>query len=220
MTRSLHRHLERPSAGQRDPQVGSSALNRRRARVPAEPSRFAGYLRDGRSPVPEKELTSRVMSANRGKDTRPEIQLRRQLWAAGLRGYRLHPKGVPGRPDVSFASQKVAVFVHGCFWHHCPRCDLPLPKSHTDFWRAKFERNQLRDQLKVLALESTGWKVLTLWECEIEEDASRCAGEVSQLLRATTRRPERSVLTPEHRKPRRASNARSELSPSVVLPRG
>lgn len=75
------------------------------------------YVRDKRSPVPKSEATSRVMSANRGRDTGPELLLRRALRAAGHRGYRLHYKKAPGRPDISYVSRKIAIFVHGCFWH-------------------------------------------------------------------------------------------------------
>lgn len=81
------------------------------------------YLRDKRSPRPKSETVSRVMSANRAKDTRPEIVLRRMLWQAGARGYRLHHKRLPGRPDIAFVSKRVAIFVNGCYWHHCPKCN-------------------------------------------------------------------------------------------------
>ena len=80
-----------------------------------------------------------MMRANRAKNTTPELVLRRELSQRGLRGYRLHRKGVPGRPDLSFGPQRLAIFVNGCYWHRCPRCQLPLPRTHTDFWRAKFE---------------------------------------------------------------------------------
>ncbi len=140
------------------------------------------YLRDGRAPVPESEVTSHVMRANRGRNTGPEIELRRQLRMTGLLGYRLHKKRVPGRPDVSFGRQKVAIFVHGCYWHQCPRCSLPLPKSHADFWKAKFEANRRRDQANVEMLNSAGWKVLTLWECEIRDQPKLVAQRVSEMV--------------------------------------
>lgn len=197
MGRSLLRRSSRSSTVRRAASAG--ALDPQSDRPSTGPSERREYIRDGRAPVPRRELTSRVMSANRGRDTRPEIQLRRQLWAVGLRGYRLHRTGIPGRPDVSFSAQRLAVFVHGCFWHRCPRCDLPLPRTHTNFWRAKFERNRLRDRQKALALTSTGWTVLTLWECEIEEDAPRCARKIARLLGRTSLHPKRSASTPERR---------------------
>jgi DNA mismatch endonuclease (patch repair protein) len=69
------------------------------------------------------QRVSRLMKANKSTGTKPELLLRKALWAAGVRGYRLHQKGIPGRPDVSLPGKKLAVFVHGCFWHQCPRCE-------------------------------------------------------------------------------------------------
>ena len=140
------------------------------------------YLRDGRAPLPARESTSEVMRANRGKDTWPELTLRRALRASGLVGYRVHRSDLPGRPDVSFGRARVAVLVHGCYWHRCPRCHLPLPKTHTAFWREKFDRNRRRDQRDRRRLERMGWRVLTLWECEIAEDPSGAAGKVRSLM--------------------------------------
>ncbi|MGC2034914.1 MAG: DNA mismatch endonuclease Vsr [Thermoplasmata archaeon] len=140
------------------------------------------YLRDGRAPIPEYEVTSRVMSANRGRNTSPELALRGALRRLGRPGYRLHASGIPGRPDVAFLSEKVAVFVHGCYWHRCPRCQMPLPRSHTGFWAAKFEANQRRDKQKETLLALAGWKLVTLWECEIKEDASEAATRVLLVL--------------------------------------
>jgi DNA mismatch endonuclease (patch repair protein) len=126
------------------------------------------YIRDGRAPIPRKEITSRIMSSIRAKDTTPELLLRKALRAAGLVGYRLYYKKAPGRPDIAYPSRKIAIFVHGCFWHRCPYCKLALPKSHKDFWREKFRRNKERDRQKILLLRKTGWKVLVFWECQIK----------------------------------------------------
>src|SRR5436189_740983 len=127
------------------------------------------YIRDKRSPVPKSEAVSRVMSANKAKDTKPELLLRKALWAAGHRGYRLHYKRVPGSPDISFVSKKIAIFVHGCFWHRCPKCNYPLPKTNRKFWKEKFDRNVARDERKKKELRRSGWKVLTVRECEIKD---------------------------------------------------
>ncbi len=148
--------------------------------MPRDSTKRPNFLRDGRAPVPNKESTSRVMSANRAKDTKPELELRHEMRCQGLRGYRLHAMGVPGRPDVTFGKAKVAVFVHGCFWHRCPRCRLPLPKTHTEWWRAKFDRNHKRDMAKELALVSAGWRVITIWECEIKEDLTGAGSRVKK----------------------------------------
>jgi DNA mismatch endonuclease (patch repair protein) len=140
------------------------------------------FIRDGRSPVPEYEITSWVMSANKGKNTKPEIVFRKYLFSHGLRGYRIHWKKIPGRPDIVFTKKKVAIFINGCFWHRCPTCNLPLPKTNTGFWSQKFSRNQTRDKLKIEALENLGWKVLVIWECEIKRDIGFCFHKVSDLL--------------------------------------
>lgn len=117
------------------------------------------YKRDGRAPIPKKEVTSKVMSANKDRNTKPELKLRKALWEADLKGYRLHWKKAPGRPDICWPGKKVAVFVNGCYWHRCPHCNLPLPKSNTQWWKEKFNKNVSRDQLKICELEGEGWKV-------------------------------------------------------------
>lgn len=123
-----------------------------------------------------------TMRANRRRNTGPELALRAALRAAGLLGYRLDLKGVPGRPDIAFTRHKLAVFVHGCFWHRCPNCKLELPKSNRAFWRRKFELNQERDERKRVALEALGWDVLEFWECEVERDAARCTQRVARAI--------------------------------------
>jgi len=122
------------------------------------------------------------MSANKARDTKPEIVLRRNLRGAGMGGYRLHWKNVPGSPDISYPGRKVAIFVNGCYWHRCPHCDLPLPKTNTEFWRAKFERNQARDERKTFELEGLRWQVLTFWECEIKTDVDAVVAKIQELM--------------------------------------
>jgi len=140
------------------------------------------YLRDGRAPIPIEEKTSKVMRANKSKNTRPELLLRKALREKGIIGYRLHWKTVPGRPDISFISKKTAIFINGCFWHRCPRCDMPLPKSHRQWWKKKFEKNKERDKKKTNELRKAGWKVLVLWECEIEKDTDKAVKKVLKIL--------------------------------------
>lgn len=125
------------------------------------------YIRDGRAPIPKSENTSRVMSANKAKNTKPEIILRKLLWANGTRGYRCNYKKASGRPDIAFPKKRIALFVNGCFWHRCPHCKLPLPKSNIKFWEAKFSANKKRDNLKIKSLKRNGWKVFVIWECEV-----------------------------------------------------
>lgn len=122
------------------------------------------------------------MSANKDRNTKPELVLRKALRANGLVGYRLHFKKLPGRPDISFVSKRVAIFVNGCFWHRCPYCNLPLPKSNTDWWKAKFEKNVERDKMKIAQLEDLGWKVAVVWECEIKKDVQKVVSEIQKII--------------------------------------
>ena len=108
--------------------------------------------------------TRHVMQANRSKNTKPELLVRRKLREAGLPGYRLHWKKAPGRPDVCYPGRKVAVLVNGCYWHRCPYCALPMPKSNIEFWQEKFARNRARDERNQQLLAQQGWKVLVIWE--------------------------------------------------------
>ncbi len=119
--------------------------------------------------TPVKESVSRSMRSNKGRDTGPELALRKALRENGLGGYRIQWK-VSGRPDIAYPGRRIAVFVNGCFWHRCPHCNLSVPKSNTEYWSAKFERNVSRDQRNYRALEDEGWTVLVIWECEIRKD--------------------------------------------------
>ena len=109
------------------------------------------------------------MSAIRGKDTRPEMLVRRYLHACGIR-FRLHSRQLPGRPDIVLPRFRTVVFVHGCFWHRHPGCHLAsTPATRTEFWSAKFSRNVERDRENASALAAMGWQVLTIWECETRD---------------------------------------------------
>ena len=113
---------------------------------------------------PEKR--SAVMRRVKGKDTSPELAVRGILRAAGI-GYRLGGCGLPGRPDLVMKGRRIALFVHGCFWHghDCPR-GARQPRSNADYWIAKIDRNRARDDRVTAELQAQGWRVLTLWECE------------------------------------------------------
>ncbi|MEO1252256.1 MAG: very short patch repair endonuclease [Pseudomonadota bacterium] len=114
---------------------------------------------------PEKR--SAVMRAVKSGNTKPEMALRKALFALGYR-YRLHDKRLPGRPDLVFHQHRTALFVHGCFWHghNCKR-GARTPKSNADYWIEKIRRNRERDAANKAALEADGWRVLIVWECEI-----------------------------------------------------
>ncbi len=112
---------------------------------------------------------SRMMSAIRGRDTAPERAVRRYLHAAGLR-FRLGGAGLPGRPDIVLPRHRVAVFVHGCFWHRHRGCRFTTtPSTNADFWKAKFARNVARDSANVDKLRALGWIPLVIWGCETSD---------------------------------------------------
>ncbi len=113
-----------------------------------------------------------MMSGIRGKDTKPEMLVRKALFAAGFR-FRLHRRDLPGVPDIVLSRKKIAIFVHGCFWHRHEGCsNAKLPASRPDFWREKLDRNVLRDKENVEALLDLGWRVLVVWECETRHKAA------------------------------------------------
>ena len=118
-------------------------------------------MMDTRTP----EQRRRIMQSVKSKNTKPEWIVRRLLHCMGYR-YRLHRKDLPGRPDIALISRRKAIFVHGCFWHghDCPKGRLP--KSRLDYWRPKLERNKERDREKTAMLQSLGWTVLVIWQCE------------------------------------------------------
>lgn len=127
------------------------------------------YIRDKRSPVPKSENVSRLMSANKPKKTAPEVFLRKLLRQIGVKGMRYNLKTLPGRPDIAIPKHKVAIFINGCFWHRCPICDLPLPKTNRSFWKNKFQKNVERDKKKGALLKKIDWKPIVVWECQIKD---------------------------------------------------
>lgn len=124
---------------------------------------------------------SENMARIRGRDTGPEVVLRRALWAAGLR-YRKHAKTPVGRPDVVFPGPRVAVFIDGCFWHGCP-AHYSRPNSQAEFWAAKLVDNVTRDRRQTLELEALGWRVVRVWEHEVYEQRDAVVARVAAALR-------------------------------------
>lgn len=109
-----------------------------------------------------------MMSGIRGKNTRPELAVRRYLHSQGLR-YRLHDRGLPGHPDLVFARLRLALFVNGCFWHQHTGCRFAaVPRSNVDFWTRKLRANVDRDRSVHAALERLGWTTMIVWECELD----------------------------------------------------
>lgn len=123
------------------------------------------------------------MARVRSKDTRPELFVRRLVFAMGYR-YRLHAKGLPGCPDLVFRSRQKVIFVHGCFWHRHEGCALArMPKSRLEFWRPKLHGNKRRDAKNMKRLAREGWKVLTIWECQLN-DSVRLQTTIRRFLNA------------------------------------
>jgi DNA mismatch endonuclease (patch repair protein) len=130
----------------------------------------------------DAETRSAVMRRVKGRDTRPELVVRRLIWSLGGR-YRLHRADLPGKPDIVMAGRRLAVFVHGCFWHghDCAR-GARVPKANRDYWIAKVARNRARDAAARAALEAAGWRVEVVWECGLK-DAEGLEGRVKGWLR-------------------------------------
>ena len=116
--------------------------------------------------ISSKQKRSQIMSRIRSKGSVPEILVRRIIHRLGYR-FRLHVKNLLGKPDLVLKRHKLIVLVHGCFWHRCPSCALPLPKSNSEYWRTKFARNVERDKLVISQLTSDGWRVEVVWECRL-----------------------------------------------------
>ena len=139
--------------------------------------------------IVSKEVRSRMMAGVKTKDTAPEIKLRKALHALGFR-YRKNHLKLPGKPDIVFIKHKLALFVHGCFWHGHSNCKKShLPKSNTSFWVDKIEKNKIRDLAKEKKLHALGYKVLTLWECDIKNDIDKVVRGISKILTGEDKKP-------------------------------
>ena len=125
-------------------------------------------------PSASSAAVRKSMQGNKSKNTIPELKVRRKLRMAGFPGYRLHWRINDSggrylcRPDISYPGRKLAIFVHGCFWHRCPTCNLPEPVNNGGYWREKFDRNLKRDIEKDDLLNQLGWKTFVIWECQID----------------------------------------------------
>ena len=153
--------------------------------------------------IVDSRRRSEMMAGIKGRDTKPELVVRRIAHRLGLR-FRLHRKDLPGRPDLVFPRHRLAVFVHGCFWHRHEECRYSYtPKSRVAFWMKKFAQNVARDRRDQEALQDLGWQVLVIWECEtrdeetvrryLEESVERCG--TIPVPDGRCRSPERLVQT-------------------------
>jgi len=120
--------------------------------------------------VHDKKTRSYNMSRIRGKDTKPEMIVRKYLHGEGFR-YRLHDKKLPGKADIVLSKYQTVIMIHGCFWHGHEGCRyFKLPKTQADWWREKIYATKERDQRVVKELEGLGWRVISVWECELKTD--------------------------------------------------
>lgn len=135
------------------------------------------------------EQRSRCMSRIRGRNTGPEVIIRKILWALGHR-YRINHR-LPGKPDIVFTRQRLAVFIDGCFWHRCPM-HYQAPVTRPEFWEAKIAGNVRRDREVNLMLAQDGWSVLRIWEHEVKDDPERVLQIIQERLRERTELQERA----------------------------
>jgi DNA mismatch endonuclease (patch repair protein) len=135
------------------------------------------------------EKRSAVMRRVKGRDTAPELRVRRLVWRLGAR-YRLHRPDLPGRPDLVLAGRKLVIFVHGCFWHghDCAR-GARTPKANRDYWLGKIARNRARDIEVRARLEAMGWRVMVVWECDLKDEPALARRLADALGPKTLRRP-------------------------------
>ena len=130
--------------------------------------------------VLSKEQRAYNMSKIRGKNTGPEIKLRKLLWSAGIRGYRVH-YNLPGKPDIVFVKKKIVIFIDGCFWHKCPM-DFQEPETRKDFWMKKINSNVERDEKINRQLSDTGWTVIRIWEHEMRKEPEKVVQRICEML--------------------------------------
>lgn len=132
--------------------------------------------------VHSPEIRSYNMSRIKGKDTKPEIIVRKYLFKAGLR-FRLHVKTLPGKPDIVLPKYKTVIFVHGCFWHGHENCRcFVVPKTRTEWWLSKIERNKKSDEKHIVELNYAGWQIITLWECDLRNNRDKELKKVVEFL--------------------------------------
>lgn len=132
-----------------------------------------------------KAKRTEVMSKIRSKDTKPELMLRKLLFVKGYR-YRTHNKELPGKPDLVLRKYRTVIFVHGCFWHYHQDCrEGRIPDTNTTFWKTKLSKNVARDKRHKEALIASGWRVITVWECEIENQAEYIIKTIEEILKNT-----------------------------------
>ena len=126
------------------------------------------------------ETRSKIMSTIRGKNTKPEIKIRKIIWSRNKR-YRIHDRTIFGTPDISNKKRRLAVFIDGCFWHGCSRC-YKEPQTNTEFWRTKIKNNRERRKKVISKLKVEGWNIMEFWEHEINQDSKAIARKIVKML--------------------------------------
>lgn len=130
----------------------------------------------------DKATRSRMMSGIKGKNTKPEMVVRQALHRAGFR-FRIHARGLPGKPDLLLPKWRAAIFIHGCFWHRHEGCRFTTtPATRPGFWSEKFAANVIRDQRTQAALADAGWRVATVWECAVRRDPAGTTGRLTHWI--------------------------------------
>lgn len=147
--------------------------------------------------VHSPEKRSYNMSRIKGKNTMPELLVRKWLWVQGYR-YRLHLKGLPGKPDIVFPGRKKAVFVHGCFWHKHNCKYFKWPQTRTGFWKKKINENVRRDQKNYRALVDNDWDFFVVWECQIRGEHTEILGQLKGFIDVTRGRAATTVRNTEY----------------------
>jgi DNA mismatch endonuclease, patch repair protein len=132
-------------------------------------------------PMPSSDNVSRAMKGNRANNTSPEIILRKALCGQGIRGYRLNWRSAPGKPDLAFPGKKLAIFIHGCFWHSCPLCKIPIPQRNRAYWTAKLLGNRRRDTRTKRELKKLNWRFVIIWECQLKRNPLNAISKVVEL---------------------------------------
>ncbi len=133
-------------------------------------------------PKPASVAVTKSMKSNKSKGTKPELAVRKWLWKEGFRGYRINWTGAPGKPDIAFPGKKIAIFVHGCFWHRCPYCRLPFPESNAAYWSIKLIGNRKRDIDHLRQLKKAGWKSMVAWECRLSRAREKTFERIKNML--------------------------------------
>ena len=129
------------------------------------------------APLAKLPAVRSSMIGNRSSNTRPEQTMQAALTDLGL-GHFITHLTLPGTPDITFYEEKVAVFVHGCYWHRCPHCSPHFPSTNQEYWTAKFARNRARDKRNAVTLRGMGWLVVVVWECKVRKNPKRQARRV------------------------------------------